>query len=418
MISAETYKKRRQELVTQVGHPVMLCGGLELSRYRFLQDANFFYFTGLNEPGLVCLIMPDGRTTLFTPCYAQSRAKWTGAESEFTDSYAEKYGFDDIRSLGEACSGYSVVLFDRPEVWSKLGAALAELVNHGAVIATVFENELWLKLQLLFPLLQQNSVSCAPSIARMRRTKSKDEIEMLFRAGAVTALANEAAVWTLGDGVSEADILASMHYVFAQEGAREAFPTIVAGAERATILHYCDASGTVKNGDCVIIDSGAQVGYYCADVTRTYPVSGEFSKRQREVYEAVLSTQKLLAEEVKPGWWIRNDDAPEFSMHHVAKKHLAEYGFAEFFTHGIGHFLGLDVHDVGNVHEPLQEGDVITIEPGVYLPTEKYGVRIEDDFWVVKNGAVCITEDLPREIAEVEEFVKSARELPKKVTKK
>lgn len=410
MVSVETYKLRRQQLAAKVQQPILLFGGLELSWCRFLQDSNFLYFTGLTEPGLACIIMPDGTSTLFVPCYGQSRAKWMGGPVDFSAEYAQKHGFDAVSPLGESCSGYSVTLFDRPEVWSTLCARVRDSIDGGMQIATVFNHELWLKFQLLLPAVQSRSISCSPQIAAMRRIKSKDEIELLFNAGAVTTLANQAAVWALGDGVKEADILAGMQYVFTQEGAREAFPTIVAGAERATILHYTDSAGVIVNGDCVIIDSGAQVDHYCADVTRTYPVSGTFTERQREVYQAVLATQKLLAEQVKPGWWIRNDSAPELSMQHVAKKQLESYGLADYFTHGIGHFLGLDVHDVGDVREPLHEGDVITIEPGVYLPEEKFGVRIEDDFWIVKNGAVCITDDLPREVAEVEDFVKSARE--------
>lgn len=410
MIKSEVYRNRRSKLAQQVEQPILLFAGLESAHGRFLQDSNFFYFTGINEPGLACLIMPDGKATLFVPCYAQSRAQWMGAQAEFTDAYAKEHGFDEIKQLGDVCSGYSVTLFDRPEVWSGLCTAMTALTNAGLLIATVFEHELWLRMQLLLPDIQKKTISCMMHIAAMRRIKDREEIELLFRAGAITALANQAAVWALGDDISEADILAGMRYVFTQEGAREAFPTIVAGGHRATILHYADATGVVKNGDCVIIDSGAQVGHYCADVTRTYPVSGSFTKRQREVYTAVLTTQLTLAEEVKPGWWIRNDAAPELSLYHRAKELLGQHGFADYFTHGIGHFLGLDVHDVGDKHQPLAEGDVITIEPGVYLPDEKLGVRIEDDFWIVKNGAVCITDDVPRETAEIEDFVKSARE--------
>ncbi|MCL5436967.1 MAG: aminopeptidase P N-terminal domain-containing protein [Candidatus Dependentiae bacterium] len=413
MMTPETYRNRRIVLAQRVGHPILLFAGLEQPHCQFLQDSNFYYFTGLTEPGFACLIMPDGQSTLFVPCYAELRAKWMGTESRYDDAYAKKYGFERLEQLGAVCSGYSMSLFDRAEVWSNLGAKLEELVGAERRLATVFEHALWLRMQLLVPELTQRTVSCAAGIAAMRRAKDRDEIEPLFRAGAVTALAQQAAVWALGDGIAEADVLAGMRYVFTQEGAREAFPTIIAGGERATILHYAEASGTLKNGECVIIDSGAQVDHYCADVTRTYPVSGSFSKRQREVYEAVLTTQLTLAEEIKPGWWIRNDDEPQLSLHHRAKELLAQHGLAEYFTHGIGHFLGLDVHDVGDRTLPLAEGDVITIEPGVYLPDEGLGVRIEDDFWVVKNGAVCITDDLPCEASEVEDFVKSSRELPR-----
>ena len=163
-------------------------------------------------------------------------------------------------------------------------------------------------------------------------------------------------------------------------------------------------------GDLVVVDIGAEVDYYCADITRTYPVSGTFSKRQRDVYTIVLATQEYIASIAKPGMWLNNKEKPEQSLQHCAQKFLEKHNYHTYFPHGIGHFLGMDVHDVGDVHEPLQEGDVITIEPGIYLQKEQLGIRIEDDYWIVKDGVICLSDALPKEAHAIEEMAQSSME--------
>jgi len=170
-------------------------------------------------------------------------------------------------------------------------------------------------------------------------------------------------------------------------------------------LHYTVNDDEMKDGDLVVVDIGAEYDYYCADLTRTYPVSGTFTKRQRELYNIVLETQKYIASIAKPGYWLKNNNELDKSLHHLAVKYLAERGYDQYFTHGIGHYLGLDVHDVGDYSTPLQEGDVITIEPGVYIPEEQIGIRIEDDYWIVDDGVVCLSEALPKHPDEIEAMV-------------
>ncbi|MBM3887011.1 M24 family metallopeptidase, partial [Candidatus Dependentiae bacterium] len=146
-------------------------------------------------------------------------------------------------------------------------------------------------------------------------------------------------------------------------------------------------------------------GYYAADLTRTYPVNGKFTKRQREVYQAVLETQLYVESIARPGMYLKNPKKPEESLHHLAVDYLKDLGYAEFFVHGIGHYLGLDVHDVGDYSEPLEAGDVFTIEPGIYIPRESLGVRIEDDYVMSDEGAVCLSFELPKEADEIEEMM-------------
>jgi Xaa-Pro aminopeptidase len=146
--------------------------------------------------------------------------------------------------------------------------------------------------------------------------------------------------------------------------------------------------------------------HYCADITRVFPVSGTFSKEQKKLYEIVLATQELVADSVRSGMYLSNEKEQEISLQHIAIKFLQKQGYDKYFIHGIGHYLGLDVHDVGSRAVPLQEGDVITIEPGIYMPQESVGIRIEDNYWVIADAPpVCLSEAIPKMVGEVEDMV-------------
>ena len=263
-------------------------------------------------------------------------------------------------------------------------------------------------LQKFIPNLSASIIDISSIIAQSRRRKDVSEIEQLYRAVEITELAHEAAVQALKDRVTENEIQASLEYIMTVSQARPSFPSIVAGGRNSTILHYHQNSGTLKNGDVVVVDIGAEYNNYCADLTRTYPVSGTFTKRQKELYQIVLDTQEYIASLAKPGMWLKNKDKVEKSLHHLAVKFLAQRGYDKYFPHGIGHFLGLDVHDVGDYSVPLHEGDVITIEPGIYISEEGIGIRIEDDYWITKDGAVCLSENLPKEVKDIEKMVQEA----------
>ena len=173
-----------------------------------------------------------------------------------------------------------------------------------------------------------------------------------------------------------------------------------------------------KKMKMVLVDIGAQMGHYCADISRTYPVSGRFSARQRELYNIVLETQEYVAEQARPGMWLFNAENKAKSLHHLAEKFLESKGLEKYFPHGIGHFLGLDVHDVGDRQRPLQEGDLFTIEPGLYIPKEGIGIRIEDNYWMVKDGVVCLSEDLPKTVDEIEQMMSKSSDDEDKIETK
>ncbi|MDZ4099608.1 MAG: M24 family metallopeptidase, partial [Methylophilaceae bacterium] len=182
--------------------------------------------------------------------------------------------------------------------------------------------------------------------------------------------------------------------------------SVVGSGEQSTVLHYATNAEKMHTGDLVVVDIGAALDGYCADLTRTYPVSGKFSKRQKEVYEVVLAAQEYIADIAKPGYWLNNPEQPEKSLNHLAQKFIAQKGYGDYVVHGIGHYLGLDVHDVGDYTQPLKEGMVFTIEPGIYIPKERIGIRIEDNYWVVKDGVVCLSEQLPKKPEDIEAFMR------------
>ena len=260
-------------------------------------------------------------------------------------------------------------------------------------------------LEKFVPGLNRWIKDISPYVAAGRRRKDVGEIESIYRAVEITELAHESAIQVIKDGASEAEVQASLEYIMTASHARPSFPSIVASGKRGTILHYNQNSGMLKDGELVVIDIGAELHNYCADLTRTYPVSGTFSNRQKELYQIVLDTQEYIASLAKPGMWLKNKDKADQSLHHLAVKFLAQHGYDKYFPHGIGHFLGLDVHDVGDYSVPLHEGDVITIEPGIYIAEENIGIRIEDNYWITKDGAVCLSENLPKEIGDIEKYM-------------
>ncbi|HSW74009.1 MAG TPA: M24 family metallopeptidase, partial [Candidatus Limnocylindria bacterium] len=263
--------------------------------------------------------------------------------------------------------------------------------------------------QFLPALKVEHIIDVSKEVAILRRKKDKHEIGVMYKAIEVTMLAQEAAAHTIADGVAECEVQGSLEYIFTCSGARTAFPSIVGSGKNSTVLHYVENKDTLRDGGLVVVDIGAEYDYYCADLTRTYPVSGVFTPRQREIYNLVLDTQAYVASIAKPGMWLSNKEKPDQSLNHLAKKYLDERGYGQYFFHGIGHFLGLDVHDVGDHSRPLQEGDVITIEPGIYIAKEELGIRIEDDYWVVSDGVICLSENLPKQADEIEAMMARLR---------
>lgn len=402
----ELYKNRRKQLVEQAKGAVLLVAAFEDARVKFHQDSTFFYYTGIVEPGCFCLIETNGITTLFVPKYKTDRSQWVPGSLMVTQETAEQYGFDHIEFLGEANKGYVMNSYFEPAICSYLVKKLEIFLTNKTIVFMTTASYVLDRICSFVPGLAELRGDIMPYIASMRRTKDKHEIQALYNAIDVTMIAHEAAAQAIGTGKNESQVAAAIDYIFAESASEKAFPSIVGSGINATVLHYNDNTREMQKGECVIVDIGACLNNYCGDLTRTYPVSGKFSKRQKEVYKAVLETQQHLAAIAQPGFWLRNDEVQEKSLYHIMHECLRERKLEKYIAHGVGHFLGLDVHDVGDTKEPLREGDVITIEPGVYIPEELFGVRIEDNYWIVEGGAVCLSEALPSEPDAIEAMVK------------
>lgn len=422
------YAQRRAELLSAVhnAYPslnkhsvIVLIGAFEQERTLFRQESSFYYFSGITEPGAVLVIGMDGTTTVWYPSCYHKRFQWVDMPLDIRTDQIKQLHIHQSRELGESSTGYQMHPFFPREEYSRFIDYLQAVIADGGALFTLAPNDagsyveqrlIVERLKKFAPEIADKIVNISSFVHAMRRRKDMHEIELLYKAVDITCLAHEAAARAISNDSSEAEVQASLEYIMTGSGARPSFPSIVAGGKNSTILHYHKSAHELNKGDVVVVDIGAEYQMYCGDITRTYPVSGRFSARQKELYQLVLETQEYIAEQIKPGIWLSNAQQPDNSLNHKAKQFLKDRGYGEFFTHSIGHFLGLDVHDVGDYQQPLQEGDVITVEPGLYLPEENIGIRIEDNYWVVKDGAVCLSEQLPKRIEAIEELIQESKD--------
>lgn len=421
-IPKETFKKRRLQLLkeTKERHAqrksgaIVIIAGFETSeRIEFRQESSFYYFTGITEPGTVLVIDYSGKETLYIPAFDGKRSQWVSSVIEPTKEAAQKYGIDEITYLGDAVRGYTMPLLFSQDSYKHLIKVLSDYASkQGGIFTFNSENpraytQQKIVLERLAKFISgfESSVHDISALAaKLRRNKSRDEIELIYNAIEVTIVAQQGAACSMEEGKKEYEVRAGIDYVFREANRAPAFPSIVAAGANSVILHSTPGERELKKGELVVVDIGAEYEYYCADLTRTYPVAGTFTKRQRDVYNIVLDTQQYIAGIAAPGLWLNNKKYADKSLHHLAVAYLEKKGYGKYFTHGIGHFLGIDVHDVGDLEEPLTEGDVITIEPGIYIPEEGFGIRIEDDYWIIKDGVMCLSEDLARDPDSIEEM--------------
>lgn len=405
------FKMRRKRLLQSLKRKygdkqgvVIIGAGFENERYSFRQESSFYYLTGINEPVAVLLMYLNGKETLYVPNFGNEREKWVKVGIS-TKSRPDFFGFDEIRHLSDPVKGYSYTPFCNNDYYATLLKDLSSYLDKDVAVYSLlsgtpgyFEHvqrfDGW---QREIPLLAKVRKDISPLVHHQRRIKEPDELELIQRAVDITVEAQKKAAQIIQCGKYEYEIQAEIEHTFIKLGAdRPSFPSIVATGKNSTVLHYVQKSGQLKDEDLVVIDIGAEYGNYAADLTRTYPVNGTFTQRQKEVYDIVLQTQEYIASIAKPGMFIRNPDQKEGSLHYHAAKFLERCGYAQYFPHGIGHYLGLDVHDVGDYTLPLEVGDVFTIEPGIYIPSEEIGIRIEDDYVMKEEGAECLSAQLSK----------------------
>lgn len=404
------------ELIAQA-HPekngiVLLLAPAEMEHQSFVQDSSFYYFSGISQPAMALTFALHQPTVLHMPDFADLREKWVDSVDVINEISKPLFGFDELQKLGNRVAAYQIDPYFAESDYKNFIEFLKTLLADKKTIFTLYPAHARAcasvkmvidRLALFVPGLMKNIVDISPQVANLRRKKDMSEIEAMHQAVAITNAAFQAAVHVINPGVNEAEVQAAIEYIFTENHVKPAYSTIVGGAKRATILHYNTNNKILNAGDLVLIDAGAMFGHYCADITRVFPVSGKFSKEQKKLYEIVLETQELVFEHVRPGMFLSNEKEQELSLQHIAIKFLKQQGYDQYFIHGIGHYLGLDVHDVGSRADPLVEGDVITIEPGIYIPEKLMGIRIEDNYWVIQDAPpVCLSEDIPKLIGDVE----------------
>jgi len=413
--SNSDFRMRRQSLASKAtGGMVLLFASNEAEGpndlYGYRPDDNFFYLSGWSEPGAALLIVgaadpKDHSYTeiLFLPNHNPSQEKWTGPKLGANSSDAGKItGFDHVEVLDNLRSELVRLL---P---AKKATVYTDVVADGEISNSAAPLD-WLKRANSFP-VGVSFQDVRPMLASLRTYKDAREIERIRHATDASIAAHFAAMRTVRPGVTEREISALMQYEWGKRGCeRPAYAPIVGSGFNSTVLHYSDDSGTMQSGDVVVIDAAGEYSMYASDITRTLPVSGKFTARQREIYDIVLGAQQAAMAAFRSGKSSLRKDQPD-SLYDVAYNYINSHGkdlhgepLGKYFIHGLSHYVGLNVHDAGDYNAPLGPGAVFTIEPGIYIPEEKLGARIEDILYVDPGGKLInLTANLPHTADDVE----------------
>ena len=430
------FKKRRKQLMQRVGEGnIALIGSASMHtrnrdvNYPFRQDSDFYYLTGFNEPDALAVFVPgraQGEYILFCREFDAKKALWEGAHSGL-EGATTHYDADDAFPIDDLDDILPGLLENKTKVFYPMGCNLEldhnllEWINH-------IRNQS--RSGIIAP---GELVSLALILHEMRLFKSAEELKLMRRAAEVSAHAHVRAMKACKAGLYEYQIEAELIHHFIDNGLRSvAYPSIVAGGKNACTLHYTENNSKLKNGDLLLIDAGAECDHYAADITRTFPISGRFNEAQKQLYQLVLNAQTAALEQIKPGfaWNLAHDASVEILTQGLLdlgllkgklKKLIKDEKYKQFYMHRIGHWLGMDVHDVGDYKikqewRLLEAGMVLTVEPGLYIPVdcksvdEKWrgiGIRIEDDVLVTPTGHEILTSGVPKSIADIEALMQA-----------
>ena len=374
---------------------------------RFHQDNDFHYLTGIDQADASAILRVDREAeTLYLPPSDRNSERYTGPRLAPGPDAAERTGFARVAPSWEFLGDLFGALADRGD--GRKSGSTVYLVEPDPT-PTSAARTAWLTRLIHDGAPGVRVEKLAPRVHALRQTKSLAEVDLIRRAIAATAAAQAAVARLAAPERTEAELEGAILQAFRSHGAtRAGFPSIVGSGPNATVLHYDRNDRTMAGGDVVVVDIGAEVESYTADITRTYPVGGQFTPRQREVYQLVLDAQEGAARQVQPGVstigtlnrWVR--DFFRASPLRARDEEGVERTMDHFFAHGLGHHLGLDVHDVGDASKPLVPNQVFTIEPGLYLPSEGFGVRIEDDYLVTTTGVEKMSAAIPSAVDEIE----------------
>ncbi|MFO7997833.1 MAG: aminopeptidase P N-terminal domain-containing protein [Bacteroidales bacterium] len=384
--------------------------------FPFRQHPDFFYLTGIDQEKSILMLFPDSpnpalREVLFLLETNEHIAVWEG--HKYTkDEAAAASGIETVHWLGSFDTMLKEAMAYAENVY------LSTLENPRYSGEGESRNMRFVRdLQTRFPLHAYQRAT--PLITRLRLTKSDLELEVMKEAIDITASAVRRVMGFVRPGVAEYEVEAEIiHEYISRRATGHSFYPIVASGGSACVLHYVENNRICRDGDLLLVDTGAEYANYAGDITRTFPVSGRFSKRQKEVYNACLRVMKEARSMLVTGTHI---DAYHKEVCKIMESELIGLGlitknaienqdpgnpaFKKYFPHGTSHFMGLDVHDEGHRFEPFQPGMVLSCEPGIYIQEEGIGVRIENDILITKDGPIDLTADVPVEVEEIEEFM-------------
>jgi Xaa-Pro aminopeptidase len=434
-MNQKEFERRRKQLMRMVG-----AGGIAIlpaapvrnrSRdveYRYRQDSDFYYLTGFTEPDAVAVLVPgrkQGEFLLFCRERDPDRELWDGKRAGQDGAVAD-YGADDafpiddiddiIPGLIEGCSRVYYTM----GMYSDFDSNVADWVNS-------------LRSKLSRGVhTPQEFVALDHLLHDMRLYKSRAEISAMRRSAKVAVAAHERAMRITRPGMFEYEVEAEFRHEFRRNGAWASYNPIVGGGANACTLHYVDNHDELRDGDLLLIDAGCELDYYASDITRTFPVNGRFSAEQRAVYEIVLDAQDAAIEKTVRGnhWNDPHDAAVRVITKGLRKlglldgtlpKLIKDGAYRQYYMHRTGHWLGMDVHDVGDYKvgdewRVLEPGMVTTVEPGIYIPNKRnipkafrnIGIRIEDDVAVTSNGPDVLSKGLARDPDDIEALMQSA----------
>ncbi|MCR8922183.1 Xaa-Pro aminopeptidase [Dasania sp. GY-MA-18] len=437
-ISKQEFARRRKNLMAQMEADsiAIVPAAKEVIRnrdceYHFRQDSDFYYLTGFAEPDAVLLLIPGrehGETIVFCRERDPKMELWNGYRAG-PEGVCADYAADDAFPVSDIDDILPGLLEGRERVYYSMGRhqdfdrrvmgwvnTIRSKVRSGAHPPGEF-----LDLDHL--------------LHDLRLYKSAAEIRIMRKAGELSAQAHKRAMKICKPGLMEYQLEAEILHEFARNGARfPAYSTIVGAGKNGCVLHYIDNNCKIKDGDLILIDAGCELEHYAADITRTFPANGKFSKEQKALYNIVLDAQQQAIATIKPGnHWNQSHD---ITVRVITQglldlgllkgkldKLIADEAYKDFYMHRAGHWLGMDVHDVGDYKvadewRVLEEGMVMTVEPGIYVAPDNMkvakkwrgiGIRIEDDIVVTKDGCENLTAAAPKTVAEIEAFMSAAR---------
>lgn len=397
--------------------------------HRYRPDSDFYYLTGFAEPEAVAVIIPKrkhGEFILFCRERDPEMETWVGPRAGL-EGARETYLADDAFPIADIAEILPGLLENRDRVFYTMGCNPA---FDQQIIGWVNQIREKARSGVNTP---NEFVALDHLLHDMRLFKSRHEISIMRKAAKIAASAHVRAMQKCKPDMTENEIEAEILHHFRQHNCAEAYPSIVGGGANSCILHYIDNKEPLNDGDLLLIDAGAELDYYASDITRTFPVNGKYSKEQKAIYNLVLQAQEAAIKQVKAGnhWNDPHNAAVKVITRGLVKlgllkgdvrKLIKDGAYRRFYMHRTGHWIGMDVHDVGDYKvgdawRVLEPGMVLTIEPGIYIPAgskkvaKKWwniGVRIEDDVLVTKNGPDVLTRDVPKNAAEIEAIMAAA----------